>query len=104
MRQSTIDSWINHVKSTTSYPSWVGELIIDVFNRYGKFISEYAEVTLYVWHESVEFSLEPKADKRHFKQSELDKIVKRHNEHFYRGEYQRFDGSCPNTLVFHFKR
>ena len=104
MRQSTIDSWIAHVESSTDYPKWVADLIVDVFKKYGKYISEYCNTTLYVWRESVEFSLEPKVDKRHFQQRSLDNIVKKHNEHFIDGRYWKSDGSCPNTLCFRFER
>lgn len=105
MKQDTVNKLKQNVRKNTNvhYPSWISELIIDVLDNYGKHLSEFAGPLYYVWRESVQFPIEPKKDKRHFKQSELNKIVKRH-ENFYLGEYQRFDGSCSNMLTFYFKR
>ena len=105
MNTQTLEAFkksVNLLKHDCHIPKFIPELILDVYDKWGQYIAQYADTVLYIWRESVEFSLESKADKRHFPQASLDKMVEKH-EGFYRGVYTKPYDCCPR-LIFYFKR
>ena len=112
MQQEMVQIWKDEInKKWNNIPDWIKGLVCEVLDKYWKCIREYPEesgcsTTVYpirLWYCSVDFLLEPYADKRNFPSKSLKKIVEKH-ENFYLGEFCKSDGSCANTLRFYYKR
>ena len=108
MRQDTINEAIRII-NRQNIPTWLKEAAIEVLGKYGQHIRESSwtsgcctEVApIMFWQGYMEVQLNTR-DKRYFPQKSLNTIVREYPQ-FKRVYFSKTDGSCPDTLVFHYK-